>query len=218
MTAEPAARHVPKGGAGLTIDRKRIAPDRRVVVRDPAAAVVHVARGEPAKAWADSSGIPARIVLAIGAQVMVTRNIPALNLFNGARGIAEAFLPDGAVVLRRPDGRRVAVRPVLVACESEPEELRATAMPLKLAYAMSIHKAQGVTLDAVEVDLGRTVFEAGQAYVALSRARSLACVRVLDARVLAAAAERARTRACDVSSCRPHGRCERRVRVWLIST
>ena len=111
---------------------------------------------------------------------MVTRNIPTLGLFNGARGVVEAVSADGAVALRRPDGRRVTVRPVLVACEAEPAELRATALPLRLAYAMSIHKSQGVTLDAVEVDLGRSVFEAGQAYVALSRARSLACVRVVD--------------------------------------
>jgi len=51
-------------------------------------------------------------------------------------------------------------------------------MPLKLAYALTIHKAQGMTLDAVEIDIGPNIFAAGQAYTALSRAQNLKSIYI----------------------------------------
>ena len=57
--------------------------------------------------------------------------------------------------------------------------LSRTQIPLILSYAMSIHKSQGQTLQRVRVDLG-SVFERGQAYVALSRAQDLKRLQVLN--------------------------------------
>ncbi|GFY47732.1 ATP-dependent DNA helicase PIF1 [Trichonephila inaurata madagascariensis] len=124
-----------------------------------------------------------KIELKVGAQVMLTKNLDLQRgLVNGARGVITGFdvgkekLPivkfvcgiEQAVnyekwTVRAPSGI-VLMRKML---------------PLQLAWAMSIHKSQGMTLDCVEVSLGR-VFECGQAYVALSRARSLEGLRVLD--------------------------------------
>lgn len=53
-------------------------------------------------------------------------------------------------------------------------------MPLKVSYALSIHKSQGMTIDALEIDLGENIFTCGQAYTALSRAKSLKNIKVID--------------------------------------
>lgn len=139
-----------------------------------------VTRDDRSRAWADAAGVPSTVVLCLGAQVMVTRNIPDLGLVNGSRGEV-AWLPeDGdSVVLRRPGGGLIAVQRVALNCEND-AALSVRAMPVRLAYCLSIHKSQGITLDAMEVNLGRSVFEYGQAYVAISRAKSLSSVRVLD--------------------------------------
>ncbi|KAF6720395.1 ATP-dependent DNA helicase PIF1 [Oryzias melastigma] len=123
------------------------------------------------------------IQLKVGAQVMLTKNLDvARGLVNGARGVVVAFESEkqGLPRVRFLCGVTEVLRPERWVFKSAGGvHLSRAQLPLKLAWAISIHKSQGMTLDCVEISLAR-VFESGQAYVALSRARSLEGLRVMD--------------------------------------
>jgi ATP-dependent DNA helicase PIF1 len=53
-------------------------------------------------------------------------------------------------------------------------------MPLKLAYAISIHKSQGSSIDCLEIDLGNDIFVSGQTYTALSRATNIKNIKIIN--------------------------------------
>jgi len=124
------------------------------------------------------------LILKTGARVMLIRNDPGGRYVNGSIGEVIGF-GDGAVMVR-VNGESVRVEPVswertryAVAPGAEGglkrERVGSYAQyPLRLAWAMTIHKAQGLTLERVYLDVSRRLFAHGQAYVALSRARSLA--------------------------------------------
>ncbi|XP_037642340.1 ATP-dependent DNA helicase PIF1 [Sebastes umbrosus] len=123
------------------------------------------------------------IQLKVGAQVMLTKNLDvARGLVNGARGVVVAFESGkhGLPRVRFLCGVTELLKPERSVFKSGGGiHLSRQQLPLKLAWAISIHKSQGMTLDCVEISLAR-VFESGQAYVALSRARTLEGLRVMD--------------------------------------
>lgn len=124
--------------------------------------------------------VPGKLTLKVGAQVMLLKNVNISNgLVNGARGIVIKFVDDLPVIQLRSGNiyhtqmEKWSIRTVSGATVCRKQ------IPLKLAWAFSIHKSQGLTLDCVEMCLSR-VFDAGQSYVALSRAQSLQSLRILD--------------------------------------
>uniref|UniRef100_F6VQD1 ATP-dependent DNA helicase PIF1 n=1 Tax=Xenopus tropicalis TaxID=8364 RepID=F6VQD1_XENTR len=124
-----------------------------------------------------------QIQLKKGAQVMLAKNLDvSRGLVNGARGVVTKFeegnknLP----VVRFLCGVTEVIKPDRWVFKGHGGiYLSRQQLPLKLAWAISIHKSQGMSLDCVEISLSR-VFESGQAYVALSRARNLEGLRVMD--------------------------------------
>lgn len=132
------------------------------------------------KTWAESLKIQEAISLCVGAQVMLTVNLSVEDGFaNGTRGMVVSFTDDGPVILFK-NGEQIIIEPWLFKDENEEDEIWASAIPLKLAYALTIHKSQSMTLDAVIVDLGPSIFEYGQAYVALSRVRDMSSVKIIN--------------------------------------
>ncbi|XP_045523547.1 ATP-dependent DNA helicase PIF1 [Pieris brassicae] len=123
---------------------------------------------------------PAKLVLKIGAQVMLLKNINVNSgLVNGARGVVVRF-DEGLPVVRFKNKKEYTARTERWYVKNSNGSLYCRKqVPLNLAWAFSIHKSQGLTLDCVEMSLSK-IFEAGQAYVALSRAQSLDTLRVLD--------------------------------------
>lgn len=124
--------------------------------------------------------IPGKLVLKVGAQVMLLKNININSgLVNGARGVVIDFKNDIPIIQLRSGAHYKANMEKWTIKTSSGALVHRKQIPLKLAWAFSIHKSQGLTLDCVEMCLSR-VFDAGQSYVALSRAQSLQSLRVLD--------------------------------------
>jgi len=116
---------------------------------------------------------PEDLQLCVGAQVMLLFNMDFdKQLVNGSRGVVTGFTDDIPVV-KFINGEEVVVDYHIWDIEENDQKLmRMVQIPLKLAWALTIHKCQGATLDYAEVELG-TVFEYGQAYCALSRVRNI---------------------------------------------
>ncbi|XP_077981577.1 ATP-dependent DNA helicase PIF1-like [Glandiceps talaboti] len=122
------------------------------------------------------------IVIKKGAQVMLTKNLDvSRGLVNGARGVVIGFAKGekGLPIIRFLNGLEETICPEKWPIKLGGVFLMRRQLPLQLAWAISIHKSQGLSLDCVEMSLSR-VFESGQAYVALSRARNLEGLRVVD--------------------------------------
>ena len=123
---------------------------------------------------------PETLQLKEGAEVMFVKNSIEGRYVNGTRGRVVGFdKKETWPLVKTLDGRTVTALPEEWRLE-EGGAVRATVaqVPLRLAWAITIHKSQGMTLDAAEVDLSDT-FEPGMGYVALSRVRSLAGLSLL---------------------------------------
>lgn len=123
------------------------------------------------------------LVLKVGARVMFVRNDAEGKWVNGTLGTVTKLM-NGCVQVAIDDGETLTVGPVQwtmyrTVLDNETRALDRekvgtfTQLPLKLAWAATIHKSQGKTFDRVVIDLGSGAFAAGQVYVALSRCRAL---------------------------------------------
>jgi ATP-dependent DNA helicase PIF1 len=123
---------------------------------------------------------PAELKLKQGAVVMFTRNDPAGRYANGTLGMVIDFEEKtGNPLIRSAGGKAIVAEPAKWKVDLEgKEQASISQVPLRLAWAITVHKSQGMSLDAAVIDLSRA-FEYGQGYVALSRVRSLSGLYLL---------------------------------------
>ncbi len=120
-----------------------------------------------------------------GSRVMCVKNNFDKGYVNGTLGVVVSCGPGVDPVIRtystaeHPQGRTITIEQASWKIDDEGKVIAEIIQyPLRLAWAITVHKSQGMSLDAVEVDLSRS-FEPGMGYVALSRVRTLAGLRIL---------------------------------------
>lgn len=130
--------------------------------------------------------LPDKVVMKEGAQVMITMNVKDKGLYNGQRGVVTGFTESGSVKVRVDEFDEVVVGPVVEEHQnSMDDEVVASRkqLPLRLAYAITIHKSQGMSIPYLDIDLSGA-FTYGQCYVALSRGMDLKKVRVRNFQIV----------------------------------
>lgn len=127
--------------------------------------------------------VPTVLKLRKGAQVMCLKNDSNLGLVNGTRGVVVDIVRpdklDGFITLRTLEGITVVITMATWEVKDEDDDviISRKQFPLRLAWAITMHKSQGMTIDYLDVDLSR-VFAEGQTYVALSRAKTSEGLRI----------------------------------------
>ena len=128
-----------------------------------------------------SSLVLEELALKKGAVVIFIKNNTEEGYVNGTTGTVESFSPiDNMPIVRTTEGKKIKLDLEDWSLENDSGTVTATIsqVPLRLAWAITIHKSQGMTLDAAEMDLSKT-FETGQGYVALSRIKNIEGLRLM---------------------------------------
>lgn len=123
---------------------------------------------------------PEVLKLKVGAEVMFIKNNYEAGYVNGTRGVIVGFDSSGEPIVEiSASGRKITVSATDWQIEENGKvKASITQYPLRLAWAITIHKSQGMSLDSAEIDLSKT-FTYGMGYVALSRVRTLDGIRLV---------------------------------------
>ena len=116
------------------------------------------------------------ITYCINSQVMLTVNMPESNLANGSIGKIIDFVGLGSLpypVVQFLNGVIMVIKHHEYIIDENDNVVKKLQIPLILSWAITIHKAQGMSLDYVKTDIGNSIFEYGQAYVVLSRIKNI---------------------------------------------
>ncbi|MFK8044359.1 MAG: PIF1 family DEAD/DEAH box helicase [Crocinitomicaceae bacterium] len=121
-----------------------------------------------------------KLSLKVGAKVMFVKNNSDKGYINGTLGKVIEFSSLGFPVVKISGGAEIIATTEEWAIDDDKGNSIASfiQIPLRLAWAITIHKSQGMTLDSAELDLRKT-FEKGQGYVALSRLRDIKNLKLL---------------------------------------
>lgn len=167
--------------------------------QNPVAQILAVHNNRTAESCSDdqAQGLTPVLYLSVGCRVMLRKNLQVeAGLVNGALGnVKDIIFEEG----RRPPslplavivefdkytgppiaGRSVPILPVSASWKNGPVECSRRQLPLSLAYALTVHKSQGLTIDRAVVDIGISESSPGLTYVALSRVRTLQSLQLVD--------------------------------------
>jgi len=122
---------------------------------------------------------PEELKLKIGAIVMFVKNNFDAGYVNGTLGKVIGYDDNEYPVVKTMSGHKIIALPTSWSMEENGETIATIKqIPLRLAWAITVHKSQGMSLDAAEIDLSKS-FECGMGYVALSRVRTLNNIKLI---------------------------------------